>query len=103
LGWLPGPLKKVQRPDVWEGVVHIFDLDNNSRATRAYAESSPMPKSRKRGFLAIPAFGRKRRPEMPPGGYCGGHRTERKIGSPMSIRVCDLIVLKGYWRLFTSP
>jgi hypothetical protein len=34
---------------VWEGVVHTFDLDDHPTATRAYAWSSPIEGSDKRG------------------------------------------------------
>jgi hypothetical protein len=38
---------------VWEGVVHVFDLAGNSKATRAYAWSSPIEGSDKRRFFAV--------------------------------------------------
>jgi len=38
---------------VWEGVVHIFDLAGNSKASRAYAWSSPVEGSEKRRFFAV--------------------------------------------------
>jgi hypothetical protein len=38
---------------VWEGVVHIFNLEGNSKATRAYAWSSPVEGSAKRHFFAV--------------------------------------------------
>jgi hypothetical protein len=38
---------------VWEGVVHVFDLDGNPSATRAYAWSSPIEGSTKRRFFAV--------------------------------------------------
>jgi len=38
---------------VWEGVVHIFDLDGHPRATRAYAWSSPVEGSDRRRFYAV--------------------------------------------------
>ena len=38
---------------VWEGVVHIFDLDGNPTATRAYAWSSPIEGSNKRRMFAV--------------------------------------------------
>jgi predicted homoserine dehydrogenase-like protein len=37
---------------VWEGIVHIFDLEGHSKATRAYAWSSPIEGSAKRRFYA---------------------------------------------------
>jgi hypothetical protein len=38
---------------VWEGVVHVFDLAGHSKATRAYAWSSPTEGSTKRRFFAV--------------------------------------------------
>jgi hypothetical protein len=38
---------------VWEGVVHVFDLAGNPKATRAYAWSSPIEGSTKRRFVAV--------------------------------------------------
>lgn len=38
---------------VWEGVVHVFDLDGHPKATRAYAWSSPIEGSTKRRFFAV--------------------------------------------------
>jgi hypothetical protein len=38
---------------VWEGVVHVFDLTDHPRATRAYAWSSPIEGSDKRRFFAV--------------------------------------------------
>ncbi|HEY1798331.1 MAG TPA: hypothetical protein VGG57_19615 [Stellaceae bacterium] len=38
---------------VWEGVVHVFDLADNPKATRAYAWSSPLEGSTKRRFFAV--------------------------------------------------
>jgi hypothetical protein len=38
---------------VWEGVVHVFDLAGNPKATRAYAWSSPIEGSTKRRFFAV--------------------------------------------------
>ncbi len=38
---------------VWEGVVHVFDLADNPRATRAYAWSSPIEGSDWRRFFAV--------------------------------------------------
>ncbi len=38
---------------VWEGVVHVFDLADNPKATRAYAWSSPIDESDKRRFFAV--------------------------------------------------
>ena len=38
---------------VWEGVVHVFDLAQHPKATRAYAWSSPIEGSTKRRFFAV--------------------------------------------------
>jgi len=43
---------------VWQGVVHVFDLKGNSKATRAYAWSSPIEGSTKRRFFAVLHTGR---------------------------------------------
>ncbi len=37
---------------VWEGVVHVFDIVGNPKATRAYAWSAPIEGSDKRRFFA---------------------------------------------------
>jgi hypothetical protein len=47
---------------VWEGVVHVFDLEGNSNATRAYAWSSPIEGSDKRRFFAVLHMGAIRSP-----------------------------------------
>jgi hypothetical protein len=38
---------------VWEGVVHVFDLEGHPKATRAYAWSSPIEGTTKRRFFAV--------------------------------------------------
>jgi len=38
---------------LWEGVVHVFDLENNIRASRAYAWSSPAEGGAKRRHFAV--------------------------------------------------
>ena len=38
---------------VWEGEVHVFDLDGHPKATRAYAWSSPVDGSDRRRFYAV--------------------------------------------------
>jgi hypothetical protein len=38
---------------VWEGMVHVFDLEGHPKATRAYAWSSPIEGSTKRRFFAV--------------------------------------------------
>ena len=42
---------------VWEGVVHVFDLEGHPKATRAYAWSSPIDGSTKRRFFAVLQMG----------------------------------------------
>lgn len=38
---------------VWEGVVHVFALAGNARASKAYAWSSPIEGSDKRRYFAV--------------------------------------------------
>ena len=38
---------------VWEGVVHVFDLEGHPTASRAYAWSSPIEGRDKRRFFAV--------------------------------------------------
>jgi hypothetical protein len=38
---------------VWEGIVHVFDLEGHPTASRAYAWSSPIEGSDKRRFFAV--------------------------------------------------
>ncbi|MCI4680245.1 hypothetical protein K9U39_03755 [Rhodoblastus acidophilus] len=47
---------------VWEGVVHVFDLADNPKATRAYAWSSPIEGSDKRRFFTVLHMGGIRSP-----------------------------------------
>jgi len=47
---------------VWDGVVHVFDLDGHPSATRAYAWSSPVEGSDKRRFFAVLHLGSIRSP-----------------------------------------
>lgn len=48
------PVKEVHNgATVWDGVVHMFDLDGHSTASRAYAWSSPIEGSDKRRFFAV--------------------------------------------------
>lgn len=57
------PVKEVfQGKTVWEGVVHIFDLEGHPKATRAYAWSSPVEGSNKRRFYAVLHLGGIRSP-----------------------------------------
>ena len=57
------PVKEVYEGQiVWEGTVHIFDLDGHPKATRAYAWSSPVEGSTKRRFYAVLHLGGIRSP-----------------------------------------
>ena len=47
---------------VWDGVVHVFDLEGHPSATRAYAWSSPVEGSDKRRFFAVLHLGGIRSP-----------------------------------------
>ena len=38
---------------VWQGQVHVFDLEDHPKATRAYAWSSPVEGSDRRRFYAV--------------------------------------------------
>lgn len=42
---------------VWDGVVHIFDLEGHPEAKRAYAWSSPIEGSEKRRIAAVLQLG----------------------------------------------
>ena len=48
---------------VWEGVVHVFNLDDHPSATIAYAWSSPIEGSNKRRFFAVLHLGGIRSPQ----------------------------------------
>lgn len=54
--------EEFQGQPVWEGVVHVFDLNGHSNATRAYAWSSPIEESDKRRFYAVLHLGGIRSP-----------------------------------------
>jgi len=47
---------------VWEGVVHVFDLEGHPQATSAYAWSSPIENSDRRRFYAVLHLGGIRSP-----------------------------------------
>jgi len=47
---------------VWDGTVHVFDLEGHPSATRAYAWSSPIEGSDKRRFFAVLHLGGIRSP-----------------------------------------
>jgi len=46
-------LETFEGQTVWEGIVHVFDLDGHPKARRAYAWSSPIEGSTKRRFFAV--------------------------------------------------
>src|ERR1700737_405136 len=48
---------------VWEGIVHVFDLEGHPKATRAYAWSSPIEGSTKRRFFAVLHMGPVKSPQ----------------------------------------
>ena len=57
------PVKEVwDGKTVWEGVVHIFDLDGHPKATRAYAWSRPINGGDKRRYYAVLHLGSIRSP-----------------------------------------
>jgi hypothetical protein len=48
------PVKETHGAEtVWEGVVHVFEIYGNDKATAAYAWSSPIEGSTKRRFFAV--------------------------------------------------
>ncbi len=48
---------------VWEGIVHVFDLEGHPKATRAYAWSSPIEGSDKRRFFSVLHIGAIKSPQ----------------------------------------
>ncbi len=46
-----------QGQPVWEGIVHVFNLEGHPKTTRAYAWSSPIEGSDKRRFFAVLQLG----------------------------------------------
>lgn len=46
------------KPGVWDGLVHVFDLRDHPRATRAYAWSSPIQGGTQDRFFAVLHEGR---------------------------------------------
>jgi hypothetical protein len=48
------PVKETHSGEtVWEGVVHVFDLEGHPKAKRAYAWSSPIEGRERRRFFAV--------------------------------------------------
>jgi|SRR6266850_2032929 hypothetical protein len=57
------PVKEIfEGRTVWQGVVHIFDLQGHPKAIRAYAWSSPVEGSSERRFYAVLHLGGIRSP-----------------------------------------
>ena len=57
------PVKETfQGKTVWEGAVHVFDLEGHPGATRACSWSSPMESSERRRFYAVQHLGGIRSP-----------------------------------------
>lgn len=46
-------LERFQGKTAWEGVVHVFALENHPKATKCYAWSAPVEGSKKRRFYAV--------------------------------------------------
>ena len=56
-------VKTFHGQQVWEGVVHVFDVEGHPTATRAYAWSSPVDGINKRRFFAVLHLGVIRSPQ----------------------------------------
>ncbi len=63
LAQVVGVKESFEGKPVWEGVVHVFELDGTPKATRAYAWSSPIEGSTKRRFFAVLHLGGIRSPQ----------------------------------------
>lgn len=50
--------KGPEKPTVWDGVVHLFDLKDHPKARRAYAWSAPIAGSSKGRYFAVLHMGR---------------------------------------------
>ncbi len=55
--------ERLENKPVWQGVVHVFDLNDHPHATRAYAWSSPIEGRAKRRFFAVLHIGAIRSPQ----------------------------------------
>lgn len=75
------PVKETQGADtVWEGVVHVFEIYGNAKATTAYAWSSPIEGSDKRRFFAVLHTGPVKSPlDAVRAAIVQEHREEKKI------------------------
>ncbi len=56
-------LETFEGQPVWEGLVHVFDLEGHPDATLAYAWSSPIEGSTKRRYFAVLHLGGIRSPQ----------------------------------------
>jgi hypothetical protein len=56
-------LETFEDQPVWEGIVHVFELEGHPIATRAYAWSSPIEGSDKRRFFAVLHMGPVKSPQ----------------------------------------
>ena len=58
------PIKETHEgATVWDGVVHVFDVDGHPSAARAYAWSSPIEGSDKHRFFAVLHMGAIKSPQ----------------------------------------
>lgn len=48
-----GKVTHTREETVWEGVVHIFDLADHPKATRAYAWSTELPDGKRRFYAVL--------------------------------------------------
>jgi hypothetical protein len=70
-----------QGQPVWEGVVHVFNIEGHPKATRAYAWSSPIEGSNKRRFFAVLQMGAIKTPlEAVRAAIVAEHRNEQRGG-----------------------
>lgn len=64
---------------VWDGMVHILDLQGHPTATRAYAWSSPIEGSEKRRFFAVLHMGGIKSPlDAVRAAIVAAHRSEQR-------------------------
>lgn len=73
--------EEFQGQTVWDGVVHVFDIEDRPKATRAYAWYSAIGGSDKRRFFAVLQLGAIRSPLDAVGAaIVAEHRTARGAG-----------------------
>jgi hypothetical protein len=83
-----GPVtERFQGATVWDGVVHVFDLANNPKATRAFAWSSPIEGSDKRRFFAVLHF---LPVDSPVAAACADILSEHKNKRPRQLRFASI-------------